>query len=687
MKNRIFRFTGKQMWLLLLAALLLWLAACGGDEAPAEPDNVAEVDEDDGEAADEAPPVVEPEEDEPTAVPTPQPEPTEEPEPTAEPTPEPLVRTVASGEYVYSNGNQLRDVALFGDSIWAAGPGGLIRYDLPSGDARKYTTLDGLPNIGTFALEVCPVNGEDRLIVGSRDGLLLYNAANDSWEPGSSIGFSDETAIHEMRCDAANGRLILAYDDLSVLDLASGTMTHYTEDDDGLAWFALEQVIVIGDDIWAPTDFQGISRVGLDGTVETLSEALTGFPDDSVSDVTVDGSGVYWFGTSDGLLKLENGTFTMLTRETHPDVIDFFGPDHVETAVDGTLWLGFNSDLCNFDPATATCTQRIDLVDDLGFPPYSNLARLEVLADGRILLHTYDEGLAYFDGANWTRFALENEAPSNFYAGITQTSDGTIWVYGDSLYTTDVAAQTWELFPDIYPNDLVEAPNGDIWMLTSYSVVRYNGAQLLRFDSDSGLLDTTYNRLAIDAQGVVYAVGYDGYSIIDGETITAVGPDSGWDFGNIRDVLVVDGVVYAATVNGLASLEGSSHTVLLDETFVNLPNANIASLGQLSDGTLLLGTVQGLATYKDGVVTAVPEVAASVSNIFVTPDDQIHVVAFWSGLNDGGYFHYDGSSWNYRPDTDFPMTSLRTVMVDNEGTVWIGLGDTGLGGGIFRIVP
>ncbi|MEZ4594501.1 MAG: hypothetical protein R3D55_25655 [Chloroflexota bacterium] len=96
---------------------------------------------------------------------------------------------------------------------------------------------------------------------------------------------------------------------------------------------------------------------------------------------------------------------------------------------------------------------------------------------------------------------------------------------------------------------------------------------------------------------------------------------------------------------------------------MNLPNANIASLGQLSDGTLLLGTVQGLATYKDGVVTAVPEVAASVSNIFVTPDDQIHLVAFWSGLNDGGYFHYDGSSWNYRPDTDFPMTSLRAVMV------------------------
>lgn len=690
MKPSAFKLIRRNLWVLVLVLFLLLLMACGGgDETPsepeAEPETAAEVDADDEDAAEAAPPADEPEAEEATAVPTPIP--TEEPEPTAEPTPEPPARTVAPGEYVYSNGNQLRDVALLGDSLWAAGPGGLVRYDLTSGDTRKYTTLDGLPNIGTYALEVCPVNGEDRLIVGHRNGLLLYNAANDSWEPGSSIGFSDDTAIHEMRCDAANGRLVLEYDDLSVLDLASGTMTHYTEDDDGLAWFALEQVIVIGDDIWAPTDFQGISRVGLDGTVETWSEELTGFPDDSVSDVAVDGSGAYWFGVSSGLLKLENGAFTLLDRNTHPDVIDFFGPSHVETAVDGTLWLGFNAELCHFDPASLTCTERLDLVDDLGFPQYSNVARLEALADGRILMHTYDEGLAYFDGANWNRLALENQAPTNFYAGITQTSDGTIWAYGDGLYTTDVAAESWELFPNIFPNDMVEAANGDIWMVTSYSVVQYNGAQLFSFDSDAGLLDTTYNRLAVDAQGVVYAVGYDGYSIIDGETITAVGPDAGWDFGNIRDVLVVDGVVYAATVNGLASLEGSSHTVLLDETFVNLPNANIAALDHLSDGTLLLGTVRGLAMYKDGVVTAVPEVTASVSDIFVTPDDQIHAVAFWSGLQDGGYFHYDGSSWSFRPDTEFPMTSLRAVMVDNEQTVWIGLGDTGLGGGIFRIVP
>lgn len=678
------------VWLLVTAVLLLFLAACGGgedeptDEPRAEP-ATSEVEEE----AEEPEDVAEEEaaaDAEPTAVPAVAETEIEAPEPTVEPTAVPPARVIEAGEYVYSNGNIVRDVAVLDNTVWAASTGGLVRFDLASGETRKYTTLDGLPNIGTFALEVCPIGGEDRLIVGTRDGLVVYNAASDSWDSGATIGFSDtDTAIHEMRCDAVNGRLVLEYDDVSVLDLASQTMTHYTEDDDGLAWFAVEQLIVLGDDIWTPTDFQGISRIGLDGTVETWNEEA-GFPDDDVSDIAVDGSGAYWLGMSSGLLKWENGSYTLLDRDTHPDIISYFGPQHVETAADGTLWLGFNAELCNFDPVTQTCVQTVNMQNDLGFPVFASLARLEVLPDGRILVQSYNDGVAYYDGSAWTRLALDNQAPDNYFDGLAQTSDGTIWAYGDGLYSTDVTAASWEIFPDFYPNDLVEAANGDIWMVSSYSVAQYNGAQLFTWDDEAGLLDTTYNRLAVTGQGVVYAVGYDGYSIIDGETITAVGAAEGWDLGNIRDVLVVGDVVYAATINGLVTLDGPSWTVLLDETYVNLPAANIGALASLSDGTLLLGTTRGLATFKDGTVTAVPDVTGSISDIFVTPDDQIHLVSFPNG-QPGGYFHNDGSSWNFRPDTDFPMTSLRAVMVDSENTVWIALGDTGLGGGLYRIAP
>ncbi len=701
MCNGLLERVGRKLWWGVgLTAVILILSACGGGDEGNTPAPVVEIE---GEEPSDDLPVqveVEPTEDaveevaeevvEPTA--TPLPLPTSTPQPTA--TPAGPTVSLASGEYIYSNGNKVRDVALFNDALWASSTGGLVRYDLASGEARKYTTLDGLPNIGTYSVEVCPVDGEDRLIVGHRDGLSLYDAATDSWEDGSLIGYNDDNAIHEMRCDGVNGRLILEYDDISVLDLASKTMTHYTEDDDGLAWFVAEQIVVIGDDIRVPTDFKGVSRIGIDGTVETFNEE-SGLPDDNVGDVALDANGVYWMGASDGLLQYENGTFTLYDRDSHPDLIDFFGPSHVETAtsagsaqaVDGTLWLGFHSDICHFDPATISCIEWIDVEDDLGMPDGASIARLEAVADGGLLMHTYNDGVAYFDGTEWATYALENQTPTNFFDGLYEASDGTIWVYGDGVYATDLEASGWEALPNIGIDDLVEDADGNLWMVSGRRVVQFTGAQIFMTEVEDGLLDSSNNAIAVTDDGMVYAVGSTGYSVLNGDTITTVGEEQGWDLGNMRDVIVVDGTVYAGTIDGLVTLKGESWTQVLDETYIGLPSDNIGVIDVLPDGTLLLGTTSGLAMYKDGEVTAVSEVTGSVSDIFVTEDGQIHVVAFWSSGNDGGYYHFDGSSWNFRPDTEFPMSSLRAVMVDAAGTTWIGMGDTGLGGGIFRIVP
>jgi hypothetical protein len=57
------------------------------------------------------------------------------------------------------------------------------------------------------------------------------------------------------------------------------------------------------------------------------------------------------------------------------------------------------------------------------------------------------------------------------------------------------------------------------------------------------------------------------------------------------------------------------------------------------------------------------------------------------GNGDGGLYYYDGvGEWILTPLNEMPMDSLRAVMVDNAGTVWVGLGDSGLGGGIYRVV-
>lgn len=618
--------------------------------------------------------------------------------PAVAPAPEATTTVWPSGAYIFSNANPNREAAILNGRIWTAGPGGLVAYDMETGSGRKYTPLDGLPDIGTFSVEVCPVNGVDRLIVGTRRGLVLYDEAADGWESGSVIGFDLDTGIFDMACDAANNRLLLDHDDVSILDLATGTLTSYTEKDNGLAWFSTVELVPIGTEIWATTNYRGVSQITADGKVTVYSEANANTPDDSISDVAKAPDGTLWFAASDGLFQRKsNGEYVSFTRD-NSSAISYFGPSHIEFAPNGDMWLGFTSDICRFDPATGNCFDNYSTYSDPNLPAQSRISGLKLDADGNPYV-SLDNGAAHFDGTAWKSYRLPNEAPYNFFSGLHQTSDGTIWVWGETLQRTDVDVTGWTVFADVYPNDMVEAADGNIWFATSSGIQLFDGQRLTKYDryaENTVILPIPYNAIELDSDGRVYAGGDKGYIIIDGDEITKVGEADGWDKGNIRDLLFADGVMYAATTEGLLQLDGATWTVLLDSTYVELPNKNIAALALYPDGAIVLGTATGLAYYQNGAVRKDPVVTGSISDIAVRATGEVYVTAFRTntffgsgGDDNNGLYYYNGiDSWaRYTVADGLPMESFRAVLVDNAGTAWVATGDSGLGGGLFRLVP
>ncbi|MCA9981709.1 MAG: hypothetical protein KDD89_12770, partial [Anaerolineales bacterium] len=535
---------------------------------------------------------------------------------------------LSSGNYIYSNANKVRGATIFNEQLWSAATGGLVRYDLATGESKKYTTLDGLPNIGIFQAVTCPVNGEDTLILGTRIGLYVYNPADDSFANGSSIGFGEPFQVNDLACDAANGRLIFDYDDVTILDLATGETQSFTEDENGLAWFAMDRIVPQGNDIWVPTGYSGASLIAADGTVTVYGEEAGNFPDDDISDVATAVDGSLWFGASDALFKLSNGEITAFDRDNSP-AISYFGPDLVEIAPDGLLWVGFSSSICQFEEASGTCATEFSL-SDTGLSSESSLANMEILDDGRILIHTYDHGAAVYDGTSWTAYALENEAPNNFFDNFYQTSDGTIWTMGESIYKTDLDASSWTRQENIFGSDMVEDANGTLWFISGRRLYQFDGQRVLEYDEEAGMADLSHRMLLLADDGMLYAAGDGGYTIIDpaGPSFTAVDEAAGWAFGNIRDLAQIDGTLYAATTDGLAALNGDSYEVLLDETFVNLPSDNIAAVAGLPDGRLALGTTAGLAYYDGSGVEADTAVSGSVSDMLVTPSGDIWLTAF-----------------------------------------------------------
>jgi ligand-binding sensor domain-containing protein len=247
---------------------------------------------------------------------------------------------------------------------------------------------------------------------------------------------------------------------------------------------------------------------------------------------------------------------------------------------------------------------------------------------------------------------------------------------------------------------MAEDNSGTYWFLAGRRLWKYDGQRILEYDEEAGMTDISHRILLLHDGTQLYAGGDNGYTIIDiseaEPTFTSVTEEDGWDFGNIRDLAIFQGEVYAATTEGLVRLSGTDWEMVLDGSFVNLPNRNIATLAPTADGRLVLGTTSGLAYFDGTNVTAEPAVTASISDIAIGRDGtSIWAVGFNSGTffgeggnPDGGIYHHDGSGWNHIAFADgLPMTSPRAVLVDNAGTIWVGFGDSALGGGIFRIVP
>lgn len=607
--------------------------------------------------------------------------------------------TIPTGNYIYGNANVLRGATIYENALWTASLGGLTRYDLETGDARLYTTLDGLPNIGIFEAITCPVNGAERLILGTRNGIFLYDAANDAFEDGTAVFYTQDTTVHRMICDRANNRLIFDEDDITIIDLATGERTTFEEEADNLAWFTFNSLDLIDNNIWALTSSRGASRIALDGTVTTFTETDGAVPTSKWRAVTKQGDNL-WVSTDDFLYKMDaNATTIIDSFDKELEAISFFGPSYLQTAPDGSLWLGFTSNLCQFNETTGACDTDYRLTD-AGLSSDARIAGFEIFDDGRMLVYSYDHGAALFADGTWTPYVLPNQAPGNFFDYFYQSSNGDIWAFGSGPYRTDLDVTGWERLNDVFPVSMAEDISGTYWFLAGRNLWQYDGQRIIAYDDETGMADIPHRPLLLHNGNQLYAGGDNGYTVIDisgaEPSFTTVTEEDGWEFGNFRDLATFQGEVYGATTQGLVMLSGADWEVVLDESFVNLPNRNIAALAPTADGRLVLGTTSGLAYFDGTNVTAEPDVTASISDIAIGRDGtSIWAVGFNSGTffgqggnGDGGVYHHDGSGWNHITFADgLPMTSPRAVLVDNAGTVWIGFGDSALGGGIFRIVP
>ena len=630
---------------------------------------------------------------------------TSAPEATAEPTPIPAPTLpplqANSGRYIYTNANEIYDIAQYRNLIFAGGTGGLVSWDIGTGFHRKFTTMDGLRHISIYAVETCNMP-EPRIVIGHELGVDLYDPQSGEFEPLSvpEETPSINTKINEITCDQANNRLILGYSGIGVYDFVNNTYTRYTSSN-GLSWNGVSGISVIGRDIWVLTGYNGVNVVAPDGTV-TIYDESTGMQSQRAYAAARANDGTIWVGTSTGLLKFKGNQWSLMDRSTTgaPGEVN-----NLFAAPDGTLWLSSypigTGRLCQFDPAQEKCLYTHEYSRDgvaafelIGENPdlifYGTRQGLYLLKPGEekaelwsigddekmrsnsvssIALDSNNQmwvgttgGMMVLDPADpqtaWTSYRAERDTPNvpggNWASALTPVENGGLWavITNGQLSYFDGAGK-WTVFdgPEFYSARLVGIdPQGRAWVVKDDQPARVfeNGEQVAEYTPADGLPEGRLTVLFNDGDSLW--IGGNGLSRFkDGKIETIFGKD---DFsGVIAIARDVDGSLLVARSNSLIRLDDNNiPTVVLKGEYgddILDVYTGINSMALDSTGVIYLATSQGLLISEDG-----------------------------------------GASW-VRITTEGGITTnyLRVVFVDQYDTLWMGGGDSFAGGGLMRYVP
>jgi signal transduction histidine kinase/streptogramin lyase len=285
--------------------------------------------------------------------------------------------------------------------------------------------------------------------------------------------------------------------------------------------------------VWYGTDEDGLHLVR-ERTV-TLFTKADGLPSDDVRSVSVDGHGMIWAATPNGLAR-QNGArwetavtargrgvlvgpagLPLLATPEHGDtalwavqrdggakpVLPTLGwsfPNSLHLARNGTVWVACERGLTRIGPSI------------LGLTPHSG------------------DPLPPPDAQNpdWIRFAVGRELPASIPIGVVEAPDGSIWSGTKGagllhLHSNRVEVLTTQ---DGLPSDtcaavLAEA-DGSVWIVTDAGLVRRRDGRFAVLAAAHGLPDKALGDLITDDQGDYWLTGQRGIHRLGRAEVEAV---------------------------------------------------------------------------------------------------------------------------------------------------------------------
>ena len=340
-------------------------------------------------------------------------------------------------------------------AVWLATVAGLVRLSPPTApgappQARIFTTADGLPS--NYVLSVLTGPG-DELWVGTVGG-----------------GIALRRNGHFMVLDERQG-------------LTDDRVNDLLRDREG--------------DVWASTS-GGLDRFH-DRAVTTYTRT-DGLPDPLVWGVAGDAAGNIWLTTNaGGLTRFDGRAFT--TWRDHPAIatsrISVIAP-----VADGSVWLGVRPGM-----VVRFHDGRVDDWSHAPNAPTGNVVAILQAADGGLYFGG-PGGLYRLDGGRFAAIALPGDSAARAIRVLAQSTDGTLWAAGNSLYRLRNGRVSLEGAAGAFTSQPITAllpDSGRLWLSTQGAGLRLlrNGRLISLANASASMLNDAFTMLD-DGEGGIW---------------------------------------------------------------------------------------------------------------------------------------------------------------------------------------
>ncbi len=606
----------------------------------------------------------------------------------------------------WSNANSVSDLAFQGNMLWAATPGGVVRWDTTVGGYTKYTVAEGLADNATQTIAV-DQNGQ--IWVGSDATSLLSLWDGSYWRQDERVSWAER--INDIAVDVAN-QIWLATSD-GVVILSGEVITTYTTANSGLVadWV---QAVAIDDagSKWFGT-YAGVSQLAPDGSWTTYDTGNSGLASDGIASIGIDANGNKWFGTYGGGVSslAVDGTWTTYNTSNSGLTADYVCAIAFDSL--GNTWFGTYAGVSVFDGIDWTTfdTSNSSLANDV-------VLAIAVDEADNIWFGTYGGGISKLQTGSWSS-SLERP-PSTTIASLSPVPQGPWKEMAEPRHlasgrlpdmlplrrtsqraqsgTYSVAAGTWATYrtDDLFSLDWVNAvavdQTGRPWFGGWPGVAILSDTQWITLTTaNSGILNDDIRDIAFDHSGQPWFAHHGGVSFLSSTGwVTYTQADLGWGDASVDFTSVA---VDQENRPWFTLWWGYGVAVLSGTQWITYTTQN-SGLGNdyVYDVAVSPANVKWFAAYNMGVsrfdgttwtnYTSADGVLIRTSHVTVEPNGRAWFSS-WNGnvmvIDDRGTADKaDDIIAIYTPDDGLAHEQVNAMAVDGSGRKWFGTAGYGL---------